>query len=269
MSNYGIIRIEKYTAGSVRGVQIHDRREREHSNTNGDIRFSESYKNYNLIENQCHTFSSAIKKRLQEINVKPRNNAVVMCQALCTASPDFFKGKSEQEIKEYFEECLEFLSNKYGKHNIVSAFVHLDEKTPHMHVNFVPITKDNRLSARDLTLRGEYKKLQNEAFEKVFKNHGLERGRTDSKVKHISTLNYKIITLKEKEQKMLHELLVLQQRRDNNELYILQRNLKSLREKLSKMFEVLESDPELMKEYKIAIERLKARKNRNNEDMER
>ena len=45
-------------------------------------------------------------------------------------------------------DALEFL--KQRAETFVSAVVHLDEKTPHMHVTFVPLTEDNRLSAKEI-----------------------------------------------------------------------------------------------------------------------
>ena len=48
------------------------------------------------------------------------------------------------------------MADKVGKQNIISAVVHREEKTPHMHLSFCPITKDNRLSAKDIL---EIKKL--------------------------------------------------------------------------------------------------------------
>ncbi len=242
----------------MRGVQIHDKRERKHSNTNGDIRFSDSHKNYDLSGNQCHTFSSIIKKRLSEINVKPRSNAIVMCQALVTASPTFFDNKTDDEIRQYFIDCYNFLVNKYGKENIISAYVHLDEKTPHLHFNFLPITKDNRLSARDLTQRGEYTKLQDEAYNSVFKCYKLDRG-IKGKIKHISTLNYKALTLQTEIDRKKQELATL----DNNQLFKMKKHINELSARLNEMMSVIESDPDLMYEYKKARDNFFKRDEKN------
>lgn len=262
MSNYGIFRIKKYDGASVRGIEKHVQREASTSNTNPDIDFARSSQNYNLHSQYQGTYKQAIKKRLAECGIeKVRKNGVQLVELLFTASPTFFDGKNDNEIRKYFQDCYNWACKKYGKENIVSAMVHLDEKTPHMHLEFVPI-KDNRLNARELFKR-PLTEIQNEIHSQVFQNYGLSRGETlEQKRQHISTLNYKIITLQREIDTKRQELSAVQNELNNNELYQLRKNLKSMQDKLSKMFEVLESDPQLMQEYKQAIEQLKQKEER-------
>ena len=60
------------------------------------------------------------------------------------------KRKKRAEIRVFFEEALRFLEQHQSKGTILSAVVHMDEKTPHMHLCFVPLTEDGRLSAKDI-----------------------------------------------------------------------------------------------------------------------
>ena len=53
-----------------------------------------------------------------------------------------------KEVRAFFQHAVDFLRNELGEDRLISAVVHMDEKTPHMHVSFVPITKDGRLSAK-------------------------------------------------------------------------------------------------------------------------
>ena len=71
-----------------------------------------------------------------------RRDSVMMVETLITASPEFMNSLPPEEQKEYFTRALEFLSERVGKQNILSAVVHMDEKTPHMHLCFVPITPE-------------------------------------------------------------------------------------------------------------------------------
>lgn len=66
-----------------------------------------------------------------------------------TVSPEFAKAH-DAEMPEYFNRAFEFLKERVGEENIISAVVHMDEKTPHMHLCFVPLTKDKRLSAKEI-----------------------------------------------------------------------------------------------------------------------
>lgn len=262
MSNYGIFRIKKYDGGSVRGIEKHVQREASSSNTNPDIDFARSSQNYNLhSQYQGSTYKSLIKKRLAECGIeKVRKNGVQMVELLFTASPTFFDEKTQDEIRQYFTDCYNWACNQYGKENIISAVVHLDEKTPHLHLELVPIVK-SKLNAREL-FNHKTTEMQNKAHKDVFSKYGLERGETNKELKHLSTLNYKIITLQKEIDTKQQELTELQNQLNNNELYQLRKNLKSMQEKLAKMFEVLESDPQLMNEYKQAIERLKTKEER-------
>ena len=78
-------------------------------------------------------------------------------------------------------ECVVFAAKRFGSANIIAATVHMDKDTPHMHLDFVPLTADGRLSAKSvLGGRKEMQQLQDDFFEQVGKKFGLERGtRTD------------------------------------------------------------------------------------------
>ena len=53
-------------------------------------------------------------------------------------------------MPEYFNRAFDFLKERVGEENIISAVVHMDEKTPHLHLCFVPLAKDKRLSAKEI-----------------------------------------------------------------------------------------------------------------------
>ena len=75
---------------------------------------------------------------------------VVLQDGLVTASPEWMKEKTSEEQSEYFNYVFEFLKERFGVENFISAVVHLDEANPHMHFVFVPITPDGRLSSKDV-----------------------------------------------------------------------------------------------------------------------
>ena len=71
-----------------------------------------------------------------------------VCRYADNRQPEFFKGNPPKEIQAFFQRAADFLIGRVGRENIVSAVVHMDEKTPHLHLTFVPLTKDNRLCAK-------------------------------------------------------------------------------------------------------------------------
>lgn len=195
--SYGIIRIAKYTAGSVKGLENHDSRAKQ-SHSNPDIDSLKTFKNYDLHDTK-QSYQQFIKARIKDLNLKKtvRKDAIVMAQCLITSDKDFFNGISEKRRDDYFKAGLEFIKKRYGEENIISATVHLDEKTPHMHVNFVPVTKDGRLSAKDLLNKADFRTLQDDFYKEVSAEFGLERGVKGSLREHLEVGRFKRKTLNE------------------------------------------------------------------------
>lgn len=227
--SYGIIRIQKFTSGSVRGIDIHDNRKKEFSHTNQDIDFSQSENNYNFKQ-ISDSFYNLVQSRIKELNLPKavRKDAIVMSQALITSDKYFFDGLSNKQHHDFFKCAYEFIENRYGKENIISATVHLDEKTPHMHVNFVPVTSDGRLCAKDLLNKKEFQSLQNSAYTEVFKSFGLKRGEIrEDKRKHLTTEELKIKTSSKRLDEIKTELKQNRKASDNAS-----RNVENARRKL-------------------------------------
>lgn len=146
---YAIMRINKCKAGAVGGLQKHHEREKEKYKSNPDIDQTRSHNNFH-IKAPPVSYRAFIKERIQEVGCKVRKDSVVMQDSICTASPEFFQGKTLYETSFFFRRAYEFYAQTFGEENIISAVVHLDEKTPHMHICFVPITKDGRLSSKTI-----------------------------------------------------------------------------------------------------------------------
>ena len=132
-------------------------------------------------------------------------------EVLFTATPEFFNGKKLPEIRRYFEEVLCFFEQYQSRETIISAVVHMDEKTPHMHLSFVPLTADGRLSAKEIV--GNKKKLtwwQDKFWEHVVQKYpDLERGESASQTgrDHIPPRIFKEMTRLNKQRQKLEELL--------------------------------------------------------------
>ena len=84
-------------------------------------------------------------ERFRESTRKVRKDAVVLAEGVATASPEFFEGKSCDEVMAYFDDVFEFCKAEFGERNLVHFTVHMDGITPHAHFGFTPI-KDGTLS---------------------------------------------------------------------------------------------------------------------------
>lgn len=128
-----------------------------------------------------------------------------------TASPEFFKGKSRTELKAFFTHAAGFLIDRIGRDNFISAVVHMDEKTPHMHLVFVPLTEDKRLCAKEII--GNRKKLiawQDDFWTHMVKKYpDLERGESAGETgrDHIPTRVFKEMAHLNRQRVKLDELL--------------------------------------------------------------
>ena len=154
---YAILRFAKKKAGAVAACERHNERKKEKYASNPDIELDRTADNYHIVKPKNFTYNKACKQLIKERGCKERKNSIRMVETLITASPEFLAELSLQEQREYFTRAVNFMADKIGSRNIISAVVHMDEKTPHMHLSFCPITEDGRLSAKEIL--GNQKKL--------------------------------------------------------------------------------------------------------------
>ena len=180
-AQHAILRFAKYKGPTISRIEAHNERTKEFYASNSDIKTELSKYNFHLVKSKGK-YREEANRLIRETGCKARKDSVRMVETLITASPEFFGGKKPGEIKEFFEHALEFLKTKQAEETIVSAVVHVDEKTPHMHLCFVPITTDGRLSAKEIV--GNKKKLtqwQDEYWKHMVKKYpDFERGESAS-----------------------------------------------------------------------------------------
>lgn len=193
---YAILRFQKRKAGGVAACERHNERKKEAYKSNPDIDMERSKNNYHLIAPPKYTYKKEINRMVAEAGCRTRKDSVMMVETLITASPEFMNQLPPEEQKAYFQTALDFISERVGKQNILSAVVHMDERTPHMHLCFVPITPDNKLSAK--AILGNQKSLsewQTAYHERMSSRwNQLERGQSsmETKRKHVPTWLYKL-----------------------------------------------------------------------------
>lgn len=194
--SYAIIRIQKFHNQAVKGIEIHDTRTKNVSHTNPDIDRSRSGENYALATPQ-KSYRETVQSHINALNLTRaiRKDAVVMCQALVTSDKAFFEKLTPEQEVAFFQNSLNFIKERYGAGNIISAVIHRDEKTPHMHVNFMPI-KNGKLSAKSIFTKQELTDLQTDFVHQVGDAYGLQRGiQREIKRPHLPTEAYKQATV--------------------------------------------------------------------------
>ena len=180
-AQYAILRFAKYKGPEISNIEAHNERTKEKYVSNPDVDTSRSHLNFHLITPE-QKYRAEAERQIKDAGCRTRSDSVRVVEALVTATPEFFKGKKEDEIKAYFQEALNFIREHQDPETILSAVVHMDEKTPHMHLCFVPLTEDGRLSAKEIV--GNKKKLtqwQDGFWEHMVKKYpDLERGESAS-----------------------------------------------------------------------------------------
>ena len=182
--------MEKYHKNDVAPVERENERDENYISDNPQIDRARTKENYHIISGYG-TYTEFINNRLRELNWSPRKDAVVMNSFVVGSDKTFFDKLSKMQRYMFFEDCTKFFAERYGKENIISTVVHLDEITPHMHLNLMPITSDRRLCSKQLFDKPQLQKLQTDFYEEVGKRYGLQRGKEGSQRKHLSTAEFK------------------------------------------------------------------------------
>lgn len=190
-----IMRTEKRKRTDLGGIQ----RENTRTATEYNNRVNPGMDVFNVTLKESSNWLQDIDNEIRATGAKSRSNSVLALDTIYTASPEFFQGKANAENDKFFQDCLKFHESRFG--HIISAVVHYDETTPHLHVISVPLTKDGRLSARDVIgNKAKMSKTQDQFFEQVGRNYGLERGihmDGQEKKQHISAQEHKLREIKQ------------------------------------------------------------------------
>lgn len=189
-----VARTEKRKIGSLGGYQNHvDRKTDNHSNK--DIDNSKTYLNYDLVGHEADkSFHKEFMDYINENRVGSRavrKDAVVMQDWIIGSSQEFFDALTPGETRKYFETAVEFFAEKFGRENIRFATVHMDEKTPHMHMGIVPL-KDGKLTAKTIFDRNCLRMIQDklpQAFQKA--GFDIQRGEPKSEKVHLHPEEFK------------------------------------------------------------------------------
>lgn len=203
--SYAIIRNTNYKMKNLSGIYRHNERKNTHY-SNKDINRQYSKNNYS-IKQPVTTYEKAFKQLKKDYNLKGqiKNVSNIMCEYIITSDKNFFEKLGEKETKRYFETAYKFVVNyqNLGEQFIISAKVHLDESTPHLHIIFVPVVHTIDKKGKEIDKiacsefwkgKNSYKKLQDHFYSYMTKaGFELERGDTKEN-EHIDIERLKELT---------------------------------------------------------------------------
>lgn len=216
--------VTSYKVGGAIGVLKHDERsEHDHvqERKNESIDNSRTHLNYNLAAKRSGTLMQHIKRVCDENNVRlsTRKDLNVMCSWVVTAP----KTVKPAELPLFFKTCFDFLEKKYGKQYTLSATVHMDETTPHLHYCFLPVgldKKNNRLTVSSKLvlsrshLRTFHKELESELKTVFGRKLGIENGATKEGNQTVEQLKQQSALTAEIERQLQKLKKLLEKRRE-------------------------------------------------------
>lgn len=227
--NYAIFRSEPiYTINDLAQIGSHNKREKQAYNSNPDIKVELSKNNVELVlltEKYVKGFKILVKDYEKEHNERmkteredrkrtfnqmlDKSKNVVADELLFTATNEFFKNMTREDILDWANTCMKFVYEDLGytKDQVLHSVIHLDEKTPHIHCVVIPLVKklDKRTNTERYTIfKKQYirdkihlSELQDKYHKRLTdKGYDLERGIKDSDRKHIKIKDYKKINRK-------------------------------------------------------------------------
>jgi len=178
MKKFAILRTAKLKSfGSIGGSGDHVMRSRPTPNADP------SRRGQNRILRGSEFLLDDVKARLSDLSKPPRKNAVLAVETILTASPEFFTGKSQDEVLRWANASLESMDEIWGVGNLVHASLHMDESTPHLHVYTTPII-DGKLNCRAFLGGRKLMSEMQDRYAENMKQFGLSRGVAGSKAKH-------------------------------------------------------------------------------------
>lgn len=241
-----IMRTEKRKRTDLSGIQ----KENTRTATEYNNKVSPGMDIFNVVLKESNNWLQDIDNEIKTAGAKARSNSVLALDTIYTASPQFFQERTNAENDKFFQDCLKFHESHFG--HIISAVVHYDETTPHLHVISVPLTKDNRLSARDVIgNKSRMSKTQDAFFEQVGRGYGLERGihmDGQEKKEHISAQEHELREIKQQITKGQEELEAIEHGEESARIRAqefkqkaaeLQKQIEQLQEERSKQYKSL------------------------------
>lgn len=277
--SYAIIRNTNYKIKNLSGIYRHN--ERKNTNySNKEINKQNSKLNYS-IKAPYSTYEKIFRDIRKNYNLKGMIKKVsnVMCEFIITSDKDFFESIGEEETKRYFQTAYKFVAsyNNLGEDFIVSAKVHLDESTPHLHILFIPVVRKKDKDGNSIIKiacseywkgKDSYRKLQDNFYSYMTKSgFNLERGSKEEN-EHIPIEKLKKITNYEV-QKMFEETKYYEQEKETNDIEIMREDYRRVIKKfntLAKRYSRIKNtiDETMYNAEQIQVENHKLKQENNN-----
>lgn len=215
--NRHITRQQFVTEGETRKVEVWVPDNANPKKTKGNMELiSRKTENEDGISYEM-TLQQAVDKRIKEADIRPRIGQVTSLEMIFSGSHDRMTAMSRKELKNWADDTVKWAKETWGEENVVSASLHVDEKTPHIHMIVVPIVTGqsrrtsyqqnkgkskkqykidhtkSRLCVNEVYTTGKLYAYHDSYAKEVSSKYGMERGvraEPGSKKKHTNSIEY-------------------------------------------------------------------------------
>lgn len=215
--NRHITRQQFVTEGETRKVEVWVPDNANPKKTKGNMELiSRKTENEDGISYEM-TLQQAVDKRIKEAGIRPRKGQVTCLEIIFSGSHDRMAAMSRKELKNWADDTVKWAKETWGEENVVSASLHVDEKTPHIHMIVVPIVTGqsrrtsyqqnkgkskkqynidhtkSRLCVNEVYTTGKLYAYHDSYAKEVSSKYGMERGvkaEPGSKKKHTNSIEY-------------------------------------------------------------------------------
>lgn len=240
-----IVRVAKYKSNNgIAGIINHNNRDPGTKIDGEDYDVSKKHLNVQLGATSRAEIFEQLKKRISTTTRKARPDANKIMEYIYSASPEWLATQTPEQKKAFFEKGVDYLKEKHGAENVLGAWIHYDESSPHMHVFVCPIVKTMKFDKKknidieDIRLNTKHfmngkvgcSILQTEIYNACGVPFGLDRGIEKSGIKHVEQREWKTQQLdsalaKAEKLQLKNEELITKNEAANKKLKFEQTNL--------------------------------------------
>lgn len=168
---------------------------KEHTYKNANPKLLKVNKDFTPEKYKGLSIPQGVKKRIAEGyngKRKIRTDAVKFLTHIFSGSHDQMHKilRDEKAFQGWLQKTFEFAKKEFGRENTIKVALHLDEKTPHLHIVTVPLTSDGRLSAREIMGNKKDMQRRQDQYAELMKEFGLERGVPGTGIKRETAQDY-------------------------------------------------------------------------------
>lgn len=210
--SFAVLHINK-ASGSATAIARHIERSSQPDNAHPELRHL-NRDDFIKYPEGVADLEGAIRHRIAHSGItrKVADNQVLALNVLMTSDGEALRRIADEgRLDEWAAVSIDWAKRTFGEDNVAGAHLHMDERTPHLHVTVVPIvTTERKKKAKEAKATKRYRKkaanaprlcaddlmqrdkltMYQDTYAEAMRQFGLERGIRGSEARHVSQHEY-------------------------------------------------------------------------------